>query len=86
MSSHVILLPLTKKVHEEVSTELLSKDLREEVKVGDKSSLENDGDVGSVEELNGVRLLVALHSAGAHCDLNAEALNNDWLISHKSIA
>jgi hypothetical protein len=74
MASHVILLPLSKQVHKEVSFELLGKDLREEVEVGDEGSLENDGDVGGVEELNGIRLFVALHFPGAHSDLNAETL------------
>ena len=74
VSCHVILLPLTEQVHEEVATELLGQDLREEVEVGHERSLKNDGNVGSVEELDGVWLLVALHPAGRHSDLNAETL------------
>jgi hypothetical protein len=50
------------------------KDLREEVEVGDEGCLENDGDVGGIEELDGVRLLVTLHLAAGYLNLNTEAL------------
>jgi hypothetical protein len=73
-ATHVILLPLSKEVHEEVSSEFLGKDLGEEVQVGDEGGLQNDGDIGGVEQLNGVRLLVSLHASAAHSDLYAEAL------------
>ena len=74
MSGHVVLLPLSEEVHEEVAAELLCQDLREEVEVGHERSLKNDGNVGGVEELDRVWLLVALHPAGRHSDLNAETL------------
>jgi hypothetical protein len=74
VSSHVILLPFSEKVHEEVTAELLSENLREEVEVGDESSLEDDRNVGGVEELDGVWLLVSFHFAGRNGKLNAEAL------------
>jgi hypothetical protein len=45
VSCHVILLPLSKKTNNKVSFKLLVEDLREEVEIGDESSLENDGDV-----------------------------------------
>jgi hypothetical protein len=67
-------LPLSEEIHEEVSSEFLGKDLREEVQVGDEGGLQNDGDVRGVEQLNRVRLLVSLHASAAHSDLNAEAL------------
>ena len=74
MSSHINFLPLSKEIDEEVSLKLFVKDLREEVEVGDQRSLQDDGDVGRVEQLDGVRLLVALHLPRRHCDLNTEAL------------
>jgi hypothetical protein len=74
VTCQVILLPLSKEVYEEVSAELLGKDLGEEVEVAHECCLENDGDVRGVEELDGVWLLVALHLAGRKNDLNAEAL------------
>ena len=67
-------MPLSEEVHEEVASELLGQDLREEVQVGDEGGLKDDGDVGGVEQLNGVRLLVSLHASAAHSDLYTEAL------------
>jgi len=56
---HVVFLPFAKEANENVSLELAVKDLREEVQIGDKGSLQNDGNVRSVEQLNRVRSLVA---------------------------
>jgi hypothetical protein len=50
--------------------------LREEVEVRDEGSLEDDGNVGSVEKLDWVWLLVSLHSSAAYCELNSETLCN----------
>ncbi len=61
VSSHVIVLPLSKKSNDEVSSELPGQNLGEEVDVGDKGTLQDDGDVGSVEELDWVWLSEASH-------------------------
>jgi hypothetical protein len=67
-------LPFSKQVDEEVSSELLGENLGEEVQVRDECGLQDDGDIGGVEQLNGIRLLVTLHFATSHLNLNTEAL------------
>ena len=61
MSSHVVVLPFSKEGDDEVSSKLSSQDLGEEVDVGNESTLEDDGDVGSVKELDGVWLSETSH-------------------------
>lgn len=58
---HVILLPLAQKTDDEVAFEFFVQNLREEVKIRDKCGLQNDRNVGSVEKLNGVWLLITFH-------------------------
>lgn len=53
-TTHVNLLPLSEESDEEVTSEVPVQDLGHEVQVGHESSLEDDRDVGSVEQLNGV--------------------------------
>lgn len=67
-------LPLAEEVDEEVVGVTFVEELREEIQVGHKRGLQDDGHVGSVEELDRVR---ALHSAlGPILDrqIDAEAL------------
>jgi hypothetical protein len=45
MSSHVVVLPLSEESNDEVSLELSSQDLGEEVDVGNESGLKDDWDV-----------------------------------------
>ena len=59
MASHVVVLPLAEQADDEVASELLGQNLCEEVDVAHEGSLEDDGDVGSVEQLNGEGLLQA---------------------------
>jgi hypothetical protein len=55
-------LPNTKQVNKQVVGESLEKDLREEVKVGDKCCLQDDDwNVGSVEKLDWVVSLLPLY-------------------------
>jgi hypothetical protein len=56
-------LPLSEKTDEEVSFEFLIENLREEIQIGNKGCLEDDGNVRSVEQLYGVWLFVTLHSS-----------------------
>ena len=51
-------LPLAEELHEEVRGEALVQQLREEVEVGDQRSLQNDGDVRRVEQLDRVSAAV----------------------------
>lgn len=71
---HVIFLPFSEQADDEVALELLVQDLREEVKVGNESGLQDNGDVGGVEELNWVWLLVALHLSAGNSEFHSEAL------------
>jgi len=61
MTSHVVVLPLSKEGNNEVSSELSSENLSEEIDVADESTLKDNGDVGGVEQLDGVRLSEASH-------------------------
>lgn len=74
VSSHVVFLPLSKQIDEEVSSELSVEHLREEVEIGHKGGLEDNRDVGGVEELNSVRSLVATNASGGESQFNAESL------------
>lgn len=71
--------PLTKKTNDEVTVEIFVKHLGEEVKIGDEGSLEDNGHVGSIEKLNGVRLDGTSDSVVLEGDINLETLevNND---------
>lgn len=77
MTSHVVILPFAKESNENVSSELSGQDLREEVDVGHKSSLENNWNVGSVEQLNWVWLLESSHLSARQTELNSESLEVD---------
>ena len=74
MSSHVIVLPLTQKTHDEVASELLGQNLGKEVNVGDEGRLQNDRDVGGVEKLDWIRLLVSSHLPGGQTQFDSETL------------
>ena len=52
VSSHFNILPLAKKSDKEESLEFSVEELGEEIEVGDQGSVEHDGDVGSVEQLD----------------------------------
>ena len=74
MALHVVFLPLAEERNEVVALESAVKHLWEEVQVGDEGSLQNDGDVASVEKLDGVSLLVATNATGSHSQFNTETL------------
>lgn len=71
------LTPFTQEANQEVSIEISVEHLREEVKIGDQSSLEDDGHVGSVEQLDGVGLNGTTDSVVLEGDVNLEALEVD---------
>lgn len=66
--------PLTQETNDEVTTEVSVEHLGEEVKVGNKSGLEDDRHVGGVEELNGIRLNSTSNSVVLEGDINLETL------------
>jgi len=77
MPGHVVILPLSKKGNDKVSSELPGEDLGEEVNIGDESGLEDDRDIGSVEQLDWVWLSESSHLLGAQRKLNSESLEVD---------
>ena len=70
-------LPPAEQLHDEVGTVALVEQLRDEVEVGDQRALQDDGHVGGVEELDGVRALLAAGALVAHWQVHAEALEVD---------
>merc|ERR1719183_1311667 len=77
MTSHVVILPFSKERNDEVSSELSSKNLGEEVNVRHESSLQNNWNVGSVEQLDWVWLSESSHFLAAQRELNSESLEID---------
>lgn len=69
--------PLTQETNDEVTVEVSVEHLREEVKVGNKSGLEDDGHVGGVEKLDGVRLDGTSDSVVLEGDIDLETLEVD---------
>lgn len=78
-SVDVVLSPLSEAVDEEVvGLSILSvEDLREEVEVGDECSLQDDGDVRGIEQLDGVRHFVTTHLSVSESQFDAESLEVD---------
>ena len=74
MTLQVVLGPLAKETDEEVALELAVENLRQEVQVGDESSLQNDWDVGGVEQLDWVRVGLTSLSLALQCQFDSEAL------------
>jgi hypothetical protein len=66
--------PLSEESNEVVSLVLSVEHSREEVEVGNESTLENNWDVGSVEELDRVRYLVASDLSVTESKFNTESL------------
>jgi len=82
MSSHVIVLPLSKERHNEVASELPGQNLGEEVDVGHEGTLQYDWDVRGVEQLNWVWLSETSHLSAAQTQFNAETLEVDDYQGH----
>lgn len=72
----VILSPLSNEADEVVvGLSVLSvEDLREEIQVGDESSLEDDGDVGGIEQLDGVGHFVTTDLSVSEGEFDTESL------------
>ncbi len=69
--------PHAQQVDEEVAGELGGEHLRDDVEVGDKGGLEDDGDVAGVEELDWVAGGLAAEAGGLDGQVDAEALEVD---------
>ena len=56
--------PHTKQVDQDVPTELRCQHLRDEVQVGHEGALQDDGDVGGVEQLDWIRAVLSSVTGG----------------------
>lgn len=79
IACHIILLPGADEANEEVATELSVQNLGEEVQVGNKSSLQNNWNVGGVEQLDWEWSLVATDLLAAQSQFNLESLNRKYI-------
>lgn len=77
MALDVVVGPLSNESHEEVALEFTMQDLRQEVQVRNEGSLEDDRDVGGVEELDGVGVGLTSLSLTLQCKFDSEALEVD---------
>ncbi len=77
MATHVDVLPGAQQPHQEVAFEVGVQYLTEEEEVGHKGTLQNDGHVGSVEQLDRVGLFVSLGLLGGDGQLHSVALEVD---------
>lgn len=50
--------PSAEQINQEIATESGGEHLGDDIQVGDQSGLQDDGDVGGVEELDGVGVLL----------------------------
>mmetsp|Transcript_14743 Transcript_14743/g.29865 ORF Transcript_14743/g.29865 Transcript_14743/m.29865 type:complete len:304 (+) Transcript_14743:600-1511(+) len=76
-ASTILLLPFSEKFNENVLRVSLVEQLREEVKVGHQSSLEDDRDVGGVEEFDRVRSGVSTVTFVFDREIDTETLEVD---------
>ena len=74
MTLNVVVGPLSKETHEEVALELAVKHLGQEVQVGDEGGLQDDRDVGSVEEFDGIGVGLSSLPLALQCKFDSEAL------------
>lgn len=74
MAGHIVILPFSKETNNEVSSELSSEDLGEEVDVGNECCLEDDWDVGGIEQFDWIWLLESSHLSAAQTQFNSETL------------
>ena len=69
-------LPFAQKSDRQVATKLLVQQLRDEVQVGHKCRLKDDGHVGCVEQLDWVRALCASPLSTSYWQIYSETLQN----------
>lgn len=50
--------PSSEQIHQEIATETCGKHLGDNIQVGDQSRLQDDGNVGGVEEFDGVSVVL----------------------------
>ena len=72
--------PHAQQVDKEVSSELDGHHLRDDVQVGDEGRLQNDGNVGGVKQLDGIRGVLTAIAGTLDGQVHAESLNNTMVI------
>lgn len=66
--------PSPKQVHQEIATETRGKHLGDDVQVGDQGRLQDDGNIGGVEELDGVGVVLTTVAGRLDGQIHPEAL------------
>ena len=69
--------PHAEQVDEEVAGELDREHLRDDIEVRHERGLQDDGNVRRVEELDGVRRILATVASRLDGEINAETLENE---------
>jgi len=77
VTTHLNILPLSKESNEEEALEFSVEELREEIEVGDQSSVEHDGNVRGVEKLNRVSSGVSSDVLFLDVKIDSETLEVD---------
>ena len=67
-------LPAPQQLDEQVAAVALVEQLADEVQVGHQRGLQDDGHVGGVEQLDGVRVLLPARPPAAHRQIHPPAL------------
>merc|ERR1719348_331317 len=70
-------MPCAQKIHKEVASELHRQHLRDHIQVGDEGALQDNRDVGGVEELDGVAGVLASVPSRLDGQVHPEALEVD---------
>lgn len=66
--------PGSQEVDQEVAAEARRKHLRDDVKIGDQRRLQDDGNIGGVEQLDGVSVVLAAVACRLDGKVHSEAL------------
>lgn len=66
--------PSAQQINQEVAAEACGKHLGDNVQVGDQSRLQDDWDVGGVEELDGIGVVLATVAGRLDGQINPESL------------
>ena len=69
--------PGSKQINQEIATEACWKHLGDNVQVGDQGRLQDDGNVGGVEELDGVGVVLATVASWLDGQIHPESLWED---------
>jgi len=69
--------PHAQQVDQEVARKFMSEHLGNDVEIGDQSALKDDGDVGGVEEFDGIRRILSSVSGRLDGQIHAESLKVD---------